>query len=177
MSTEDRILEMVKEKPLLMRELGGKLQLLSLEMKSAVAFLQKNGLVKLMPTNEGKAVVQITPSGLQLLNLPDLPEDELPSDQLKVLEKHWGDETDDIGRKWLFLMQLKNKISCELGRSQGTITIEQRNDKYILTAIIPKKDGVLHLQKEDISKCHYTTVETKVEVEELFQRRRGRSER
>ena len=169
----DRILELVKEEPVLIGELEAKLRLPLTEFGDAVAFLEKYRLVELSPSDEGEGPrVQITPSGLQLLNLPDLPEDELPSDQLKVLEQHCGEEMDvGDGRRWLFLMQLKNKISCELGRSEGTTTIKQEGDNYTLTAIIPIKEGVLHLQDDDISKCHHIPEEAKMEVDALFKRR------
>ena len=170
----EKTLELVKEKPVLICELQEKLGLAREEVFGAVAFLQKYKLVEITPidTPGGDEMVWIMPKGLQLLNLP---EDELPSNQLEVLEKHWGDDVDDIGRKWLFLMQLKNKISCELGRSQGAITIKQEGGNYTLTAIIPKEEGGLHLQKGDIPKCHHTSEEVKMEIDALFKRRRGTS--
>lgn len=179
MKLEDkRVLELVKEKPMPISELQEELLLSSVEMMDVLAFLQKYELVEILPVGATAedGMVWIMPKGVQLLNLPDLPEGVLPSDQLEVLEQHWGDEVDDIGRKWLFLMQLKNKISCELGRSEGAITIEQEGNNYTLTAIIPKKEGALQLQEGDISKCHHTLEEVKREVDALFQRRSGNNE-
>lgn len=141
MNKIEKILELVKEEPVVMENLEKMLEMSMLDVIDVVMFLKKYGLVVTTPTDEGGGLVQITPSGLQLLNLPDLPEGELPSDQLEVLEKHWGSEV-DVDMKWLFLMQLKNKISCELGRSQGAITVNQTEDKFILTAFIPKNGGL-----------------------------------
>jgi len=175
MNGVEKILESVKEKHVLVGELEAMLGLPLAEFGEAIAFLGKYKLVDLSPSgNEEGPWVQIMPSGLQLLNLPNLPEEELPSDQLEVSERHWGGEVDE-GRKWLFLMQLKNKISCEMGRSQCTITIEQQEDKFVLTAMMPKREK-LHLQEGDISKCHHTPEEVKEEVEKLFQRRMRKHE-
>ena len=175
MKTEDRILKLLKEKqvegePGYMADLGEELDMPDNEMILVCGFLKKNGLITVDEVTGG---VWITPNGVQLLNLPDLPEDELPSDQLEVLERHWGEEVDDSGdgRKWLFLMQLKNKISCELGRSQGAITVKQEGGNLTLTAVIPKMGGALHLREGDISKCHHTPEEVKMEMEKLRARR------
>ena len=90
----EKILELVKEKqeegePGYMADLGEELGMPDKEMILVCGFLEKHGLITMDDATDG---VQITPSGLQLLNLPDLPEGELPSDQLEVLEQHWGDE-------------------------------------------------------------------------------------
>ena len=94
MNLEDKVLKLVKEKPLLTYELQTKLQVSTVNMIGVLAFLQKHKLVEVTPTSQGDTAIKITERGLQLLNLPDLPEDELPSDQLEVLERHWGDEVD-----------------------------------------------------------------------------------
>lgn len=91
MNLENKVLELVKEKPLLMSELEEKLGVSVEEVIDAgvLSFLRKYELAEITPTNEG-GLVKITPRGLQLLNLPDLPEDELPSNLSELMEKHYG---------------------------------------------------------------------------------------
>lgn len=76
MKPEDKILELLKEKPMLMSELEAKLEMPMLEVIDATIFLNKYGLVTTTPTDKGGGMVKITPRGLQLLNLPSLVEDE-----------------------------------------------------------------------------------------------------
>jgi len=92
MNLEDRVLGLVREKALPIYELQTKLQVSSVNTISVLAFLQKYKLVGVTPTSHGDTMIKITERGLQLLNLPSLPEDELPSNQLEILERHWGDE-------------------------------------------------------------------------------------
>jgi len=95
MNGVDKMLESVKEKHVLMGELEAMLGLGLVEFGDAMALLGKYKLIDLSPSdNEEGPWVQITARGRQLLNLPNLPEDELPSDQLEVLGQHWGDEID-----------------------------------------------------------------------------------
>ena len=120
MKTEDNILELLKEKPLLMERLGERLEVPILEVVGAVAFLKKYELVVTSPTDKGGGLVEITPAGQLLLNMPELSDDELPSDQLEVLERHWGDELDE---------QVKGAVE-EGEFSEATITsIKAREDK------------------------------------------------
>ena len=78
MRAEDKVLKLLKEKALLMSELQEKLQLSTVEVLSALAFMRKYKLVEVMPTATGEHEerVNITARGLQLLDLPSLPEDE-----------------------------------------------------------------------------------------------------
>ena len=52
-------------------------------------------------------------------------------------------------------MGIKKNLSYLLGNGEGTITIKQLSDKFILTAYIPKRAEKLKLQSDDISKCFY----------------------
>jgi len=94
MNLEEKILELIKEKPMLISVIEEKLGVSVTEVidAGALPFLRKYGLAEIAPTDEG-GLVKITPKGLQLLNFPKI-EDELPSDQLEALEKLWGNETD-----------------------------------------------------------------------------------
>ena len=77
MNIEDKVLELVKEKPLLMSELEEMSELPMLDVIDAAIFLKKYGLIAMTPTDTGGGgLVKITPRGLHLLNLPNLPEDE-----------------------------------------------------------------------------------------------------
>ena len=95
MKTEDKILKILKQHTngLMAEELYEELStpIPDEEVHSACAFLKKYGLITV---GYGGESAKITPRGRQLLNLPNLPEDELPSNQLEVLERHWGDEID-----------------------------------------------------------------------------------
>ena len=53
---------------------------------------------------------------------------------------------------WAFLKQIKDKIENHLQGREGTITIEQREDKFVLNAVLAKKDK-LKLHSEDIPRC------------------------
>ena len=58
---------------------------------------------------------------------------------------------------WLFMKKKQNEIGDHLRKSkfsQGTVTVEQRDDKYILTAIIAK-DGKLKIHSDDIPLCKH----------------------
>ena len=94
MNLEEKILELIKEKPMLISVIEEKLGVSVTEAidAGALPFLRKYGLAEIAPTNEG-SLVKITPKGLQLLSLPNI-EGELPSDQLETLEKLWGNEMD-----------------------------------------------------------------------------------
>lgn len=55
---------------------------------------------------------------------------------------------------WGFLKQIKDEIEDHLCEREGTITIEQREDKFVLCAMIPK-DGNVKVQLDDLSHCLY----------------------
>jgi hypothetical protein len=59
--------------------------------------------------------------------------------------------------EWKWLKQAQNEIGNDLRKSkfrQATVTVEQRDDKYILTAIIAK-DGKLKIHSDDIPVCRH----------------------
>ena len=94
MNLEDEVLELVKEKPMLVGDLRYKLQLSSEKTNDVVVFLRNHGLIEEEITEDGMMVVGITKKGLRLLNLPSLPEEESSSNWLELLERHWSDEMD-----------------------------------------------------------------------------------
>ena len=77
MRTEDKILKILKQHTngIMADELYEELStpIPDEEVHSACAFLKKYGLITV---GYGGESAKITPRGLQLLNLPDLPEDE-----------------------------------------------------------------------------------------------------
>ena len=95
MRTEDKILKILQQhiNGIMAEELYEELStpMSDEEVHSACAFLKKYGLITV---GYGGESAKITARGLQLLNLPSLLGDELPSDQLEVLERHWSDEMD-----------------------------------------------------------------------------------
>ena len=97
MIIEDKILKCVKEKPLLMSELEEKLQLGREGVFGVLVFLQKHKLVEIIPLDspDGDEMVWIAPRGLQLLNLPNLPEERVPSNQRERFERQWAALTND----------------------------------------------------------------------------------
>ena len=80
MRTEDKILKILKQHTngIMAEELYEELStpIPNGEMHSACAFLKKYGLITVGYRGES---AKITERGRQLLNLPDLPDDELPS--------------------------------------------------------------------------------------------------
>ena len=92
MKPENRILELLKENPMLMTELQKELGVTTNGIVGVMAFLEQYKLVETLVSTEHELMAKITPDGLQLLNLPDLPEDETPSNLLEVMERHWGGE-------------------------------------------------------------------------------------
>ena len=59
--------------------------------------------------------------------------------------------------KWVFMKKKQNEIGDYLRKnkfSQGIVTIENRDDKYILTAIIAK-EGKLKIHSDDIPLCKH----------------------
>ena len=59
--------------------------------------------------------------------------------------------------KWEWMREKQNEIGDHLRKSkfsQATVTVEQRDDKYILTAIIAK-DGKLKIHSDDIPLCKH----------------------
>ena len=90
------ILELIKEKPMLMSEIEDKLGLSVADVidVGALPFLRKYKLAEITPTNEG-GLVKITEKGLHLLDLPNLPEDETPPQNLlELMEKHYHRKID-----------------------------------------------------------------------------------
>ncbi len=53
---------------------------------------------------------------------------------------------------WAFLKKVKNEIEDYLRGREGTITIEQREDKFVLNAILAKKDK-LTFHSNDVPQC------------------------
>ena len=59
--------------------------------------------------------------------------------------------------EWKWMREKQNEIGDHLRKSkfrQATVTVEQREDKYILTAIIAK-DGKLKIHSDDIPLCKH----------------------
>jgi len=59
--------------------------------------------------------------------------------------------------EWEWIRKKQNEIGDQLRKnkfSQGTVTVEQRDDKYILTAIIAK-EGKLKIHPDDIPLCKH----------------------
>ena len=173
-AVEERILVLVKEKPMLIGKLEAMLGVELGKFGGAIEFLGKYRLIDLLPSgNEEGPLVRIMPRGLQLLDLPDLPEEEITGEEITELTliKQKMSEEEPETNWWKRLRGMKKEISQMMSKGEGTITIELREDKYILTAIIPKKEGALHLQEGDITKCHHTPEEVKQEVNERFERK------
>ena len=58
---------------------------------------------------------------------------------------------------WEWMRKNQNEIGDHLRKSkfrQGVVTVEQRDDKFILTAIIAK-DGKLKIHSDDIPLCKH----------------------
>ena len=53
---------------------------------------------------------------------------------------------------WAFLKKIKDEIEDHLRDREGTITIEQREDKFVLNAVLAKKDK-LELHSSDVPQC------------------------
>ena len=85
MKLEIRILELLKETPMLMTELQKELGFTTNEIVGVMAFLEKYKLVETSVSTEHELMAKITPRGLQLLNLPDLPEDETTGEEITEL--------------------------------------------------------------------------------------------
>lgn len=58
--------------------------------------------------------------------------------------------------EWGWMKKTQNEIGNHLckSKSQGIVTVEQRNDKFVITAIIPK-DGLLKIDSDDIPLCRH----------------------
>ena len=59
--------------------------------------------------------------------------------------------------EWEWMREKQNEIGDHLRKSkfsQGAVTVEQRDDKYILTAIIAK-DGELEIHPDDVPVCKH----------------------
>ena len=98
MRLENGMLELLKEKPMLMTELEKELQLAREGVFLVLAFLQKSKLVEIIPldSSDGDEMVWITSRGLQLLNLPSLPGDETTGEEiteLTLIEQKMADKT------------------------------------------------------------------------------------
>lgn len=161
MNLEDKVLELIKENPLLIHELQTKLQVSSTNTISVLAFLQKYKLVEVMPTTTGEHEerVNITARGLQLLDLPNLPDDELPSDQLEVLEKHWGDEMDreldreadlNFGQEPIDLYTPNQHVESIKGITSMATRFDTRNSDVIHALWAIAKDTVWAKLERDV---------------------------
>lgn len=96
MKPENKILGLLKEKPMLVSELYKKLPLATSDMLSLMAFLEKYQLVETMASAEHELMAKITEKGVQLLNLPNLPEDETTGEEiteLTLIEQKMADKT------------------------------------------------------------------------------------
>lgn len=155
MRTENGILALLKEKPLLMTKLQEELQLSTEGMVGVMSFLVQYKLVETMASTEHELMAKITEKGLQLLNLPDLPEEESANTNDAMVQQFEAEHENKENVNLEMMMGIKNNLTYLLGRGEGTITINQLNDKFILTAYIPKRAERLKLQSDDISKCYH----------------------
>jgi uncharacterized membrane protein len=58
---------------------------------------------------------------------------------------------------WEWMREKQNEIGDHLRKSkfsQGTVTIENREDKFVMTVIMPK-DGKLKIHSDDIPLCKH----------------------
>ena len=57
---------------------------------------------------------------------------------------------------WLFMKKKQNEIGDHLrkAKSQGTVTIENREDKFVMMAMMPK-EGKLKIHSDDIPLCKH----------------------
>jgi len=53
---------------------------------------------------------------------------------------------------WAFLKKVKNEIEDYLRGREGTITIEQRKDKFVLNIMLAKEDK-LKIYSNDVPRC------------------------
>ena len=92
MNITDKILELIKEKPMLISVIEEKLRVSVTHVidVGALSFLRKHKLAEITPTNEG-GLVKITEKGLHLLNSPNLPEDETTEEWIDQREHEIGD--------------------------------------------------------------------------------------
>ena len=96
MNLEKKVLELVKQKPLLMTELEKELELSTDDILSVMAFLEEYKLIETMASAEHELMAKITEKGVQLLNLPNLPEDETTGEEiteLTLIEQKMADNT------------------------------------------------------------------------------------
>ena len=100
MRLEDKILGLLKETPMLMTELEEKSELPMLDVIDVAIFLKKYELIETTSTDKGGGLVKITARGLQLLNLPGLPEDETTaSSEFSEETIKWIREREDIRQR------------------------------------------------------------------------------
>ena len=96
MEEEYKILELLKENPMLMTELQKELEFTTNGIVGVMAFLEKYELVETMASVNHGLMAKITTRGLQLLNLPKLPEDETTGEEiteLTLIEQKMADKT------------------------------------------------------------------------------------
>lgn len=96
MDLEDKVLRLLKEKPLLVMDLRTKLMLPDEKTASVLAFLKKQGLIDTEPSTNEMMMAKITERGLHLLNLPNLPEGETTGEEiteLMLIDQKMGDKT------------------------------------------------------------------------------------
>lgn len=121
MNIEDKILGLVRDMPLLMTELEEKSELPMLEVIDAAIFLNKYELITTTPTEKGGGMVKITPRGLQLLNLPKLPEDETTGEEIT----EWNEEADEKD----FEKQVHESVEEGEFSAAAIIAIKAREDE------------------------------------------------
>ena len=90
MNLEKKVLELLKEKPMLVSELYKKLPLATSDMLSLMAFLEEYKLIETMASAEHELMAKITEKGVQLLNLPSLPEGESVKSEIGEVESIAG---------------------------------------------------------------------------------------
>jgi CTP-dependent riboflavin kinase len=86
----NQILEMIKEKPLSVNKLRKELELSASETIDVLMFLEKRTLIE-ATTVKGKVLEKITPQGVQLLNLPNLLEEDTTEEWIDQREHEIGD--------------------------------------------------------------------------------------
>ena len=135
MKPENRILELVSQKPMLMSKLQKESAFSTKGMIGIMAFLEKYKLVETRERDKHELMAKITPRGLQLLNLPGLPEDESSSNLLEVMERHWADEMEQ---------ELDREADLNLGQKTIRFDIRKiRKSDVIRTKRSIVKDNVL----------------------------------
>ena len=144
---------------MLMTELQKELGVTTNGIVGVMAFLEKYQLVETSVSTEHELMAKITPRGLQLLNLPSLPERGLSSDQLEVLEKHWGDEMDreldreadlNLGQEPIDLYTSDQQVESVKGIAGMATRFGIRNSDVIHATWAIAKDSVWAKLEQDV---------------------------